>query len=81
LGIYSLWEEEIECLRWLDTKAPNPVVYVNFSSIAAMTRPQLTEFGWGLANSKHPFLWIIRPGLVVGESAILLPEFMVETRD
>ncbi|XP_062156052.1 7-deoxyloganetin glucosyltransferase-like isoform X2 [Alnus glutinosa] len=78
---YSLWEEETECLRWLDTKAPNSVVYVNFGSIAAMTRPQLTEFGWGLANSKHPFLWIIRPDLVVGESAILPPEFLVETRD
>jgi hypothetical protein len=46
-----------------------------------MTRPQLTEFGWGLANSKHPFLWIIRPDLVVGESAILPPEFLAETRD
>jgi len=78
---YSVWEEETECLHWLDTKAPNSVMYVNFGSIAAMTQPQLIEFGWGLANSKHPFLWIIRPDLVVGESAILPPEFMVETKD
>ncbi|XP_059459406.1 7-deoxyloganetin glucosyltransferase-like [Corylus avellana] len=78
---YSLWEEETECLRWLNTKAPNSVVYVNFGSIAVMTPLQLTEFGWGLANSKHPFLWIIRPDLVEGESAILLPEFMEEIKE
>ncbi|XP_062154892.1 7-deoxyloganetin glucosyltransferase-like [Alnus glutinosa] len=78
---YSLWEEETECIHWLDTKAPNSVLYVNFGSIAAMTKPQLIELSWGLANSKHPFLWIIRPDLVVGESAILPPEFTVETKD
>jgi len=78
---YSLWEEETECIHWLDTKAPNSVLYVNFGSIAAMTQPQLIELSWGLANSKHPFLWIIRPDLVVGESAILPPEFTVETKD
>jgi hypothetical protein len=78
---YSLWEEETECLHWLSTKASNSVVYVNFGSIAVMTPLQLTEFGWGLANSKHPFLWIIRPDLVEGESAILPPEFMVEIKE
>ncbi|KAJ4845207.1 LOW QUALITY PROTEIN: hypothetical protein Tsubulata_046169, partial [Turnera subulata] len=39
-----------------------------------MTPEQLTEFAMGLANSKHHFLWIIRPDLVQGESAILPPE-------
>jgi hypothetical protein len=78
---YSLWEEETECLRWLNTKASNSVVYVNFGSIAVMTPLQLIEFGWGLANSKHPFLWIIRPDLVEGESSILPPEFMVEIKE
>ncbi|GMY30137.1 7-deoxyloganetin glucosyltransferase-like isoform X2 [Fagus crenata] len=40
-----------------------------------------TYFGWGLANSKQLFLWIIRPDLVVGESGILPPEFESETKE
>ncbi|XP_059463473.1 (R)-mandelonitrile beta-glucosyltransferase-like [Corylus avellana] len=78
---YSLWVEETECLHWLSSKAPNSVLYVNFGSITVMTPQQLIEFGWGLANSKHPFLWVIRPDLVVGESAILPLEFNVETKE
>jgi hypothetical protein len=78
---YNLWVEETECLHWLNSKAPNSVLYVNFGSITVMPPQQLTEFGWGLANSKHPFLWVIRPDLVVGESAILPPEFNVETKE
>ncbi|CAL9013434.1 unnamed protein product [Prunus brigantina] len=54
---YSLWKEETECLEWLNTKAPNSVVYVNFGSIVVVTPEQLVEFGWGLANSKLPFFW------------------------
>ncbi|XP_021833301.1 7-deoxyloganetin glucosyltransferase-like [Prunus avium] len=78
---YSLWKEETECFKWLNDKAPNSVVYVNFGSIAVMTPECLVEFGWGLANSKSPFLWIIRPDLVVGDSAILPPEFVAETKE
>ncbi|KAH7533584.1 hypothetical protein FEM48_Zijuj04G0146800 [Ziziphus jujuba var. spinosa] len=62
---YSLWKEESECLQWLNTKPKGSVLYVNFGSIAVMSPEQLMEFGYGIANSKHPFLWIIRPDLVV----------------
>ncbi|CAL9013444.1 unnamed protein product [Prunus brigantina] len=78
---HSLWKEEIECLQWLDSMATNSVVYVNFGSITVMTPNKLVEFGWGLANSKLPFFWVIRPDLVVGESAILPPEFVAETKE
>jgi UDP:flavonoid glycosyltransferase YjiC (YdhE family) len=77
---YSLWKEETECLNWLNSKAPNSVIYVNFGSIIVMTPQQLVEFGWGLANSKFMFLWIIRPDLVVGDSSILPPELLEETK-
>jgi UDP:flavonoid glycosyltransferase YjiC (YdhE family) len=77
---YSLWKEETECLEWLNSKANNSVIYVNFGSIAVMTPQQLVELGWGLANSKFMFLWIIRPDSVVGESMILPPEFVEETK-
>ncbi|XP_068335879.1 7-deoxyloganetin glucosyltransferase-like [Pyrus communis] len=78
---YSLWKEETECLEWLNTKAPNSVVYVNFGSVTVMTPEHLVEFGWGLANSKVPFLWVIRPDLVIGQSALLPPEFLAETKE
>ncbi|XP_059437775.1 7-deoxyloganetin glucosyltransferase-like [Corylus avellana] len=78
---YSLWKEEDECLHWLDSKQPNSVIYVNFGSIAVMTQQQLLEFAWGLANCNFPFLFIVRPDLVNGESAILPPEFLLETKE
>lgn len=77
----SLRKEESECLQWLNSKVPNSIVYVNFGSVAFLTPKQLVEFGWGLANSKLPFMWVIRPGLVMGESATLPPEFVVETKE
>ncbi|GJX39237.1 7-deoxyloganetin glucosyltransferase-like protein [Tanacetum coccineum] len=75
----NLWKEESECLTWLDSQAPASVIYVNFGSIAVMTNQQLVEFCWGLANSNYPFLWIIKPDLVVGDSAMLPPEFVTRT--
>ncbi|PWA67347.1 UDP-glucuronosyl/UDP-glucosyltransferase [Artemisia annua] len=75
----NLWKEESECLTWLDSQAPVSVIYVNFGSIAVMTSQQLVEFCWGLADSNYPFLWIIRPDLVVGDSAMLPSEFITRT--
>ncbi|KAJ4968733.1 hypothetical protein NE237_015434 [Protea cynaroides] len=77
----SLWKEDLECLNWLDKMDPNSVLYVNFGSTTIMTDQQLREFAWGLANSKHPFLWINRPDVMMGKSAILPPEFISETKD
>ncbi|CAL5384071.1 unnamed protein product [Camellia sinensis] len=77
----SLWKEQHDCLPWLDSKEPNSVVYVNFGSITVMTSQQLIEFAWGLVNCKKTFLWVIRPDLVVGDSAILPPDFVNETKE
>lgn len=77
----NLWKEDTGCLEWLDKREPNSVVYVNFGSITVMTSSQLIEFAWGLANSKQSFLWIIRPDLVEGDSAMLPPEFLEETKE
>ncbi|XP_002525851.2 7-deoxyloganetin glucosyltransferase [Ricinus communis] len=77
----NLWKEQPECIDWLDTKEPNSVVYVNFGSITVITPQQMIEFAWGLASSKKPFLWIIRPDLVIGENAMLPAEFVSETKD
>ncbi|KAL5701818.1 7-deoxyloganetin glucosyltransferase [Ranunculus cassubicifolius] len=77
----NLLEEHQDCLKWLDSRQTNSVLYVNFGSITVMTTQQLLEFAWGLANSKYPFLWVIRPDLVIGEAAVLPPEFTEETAD
>lgn len=77
----NLWKEDTECLKWLDSKQLNSVIYINYGSITVMTKEKLVEFAWGLANSKHNFLWVIRPDLIVGETAILPPEFYEEIKE
>ncbi|TYH79177.1 hypothetical protein ES332_D03G044700v1 [Gossypium tomentosum] len=72
----SLWKEDTSCIEWLNTMKPKSVVYVNYGSVTVMSNHHLEEFAWGLANSKYPFFWVIRPGVVMGESAILPREFM-----
>jgi UDP:flavonoid glycosyltransferase YjiC (YdhE family) len=77
----SLWKEDSKCLQWLDKRESKSTVYVNYGSVTVMTKDHLKEFAWGLANSKHPFLWIVRPDVVVGDSTILPNEFFEETKD
>ncbi|KAI7743349.1 hypothetical protein M8C21_003230 [Ambrosia artemisiifolia] len=64
---HSLWKEEPECVQWLHSKELNSVVYVNFGSLIFMSLQDLLEFGWGLVNSNHYFLWVLRPDLVNGK--------------
>ncbi|KAK2420017.1 7-deoxyloganetin glucosyltransferase [Trifolium repens] len=77
----NLWKEDTKCLEWLKSKGPGSVVYVNFGSITIMSEEKILEFAWGLANSKKPFLWIIRPDLVIGGSVVLSSEFVDEISD
>ncbi|CAL1388335.1 unnamed protein product [Linum trigynum] len=46
-----------------------------------MTPNQLSEFAWGLARSEKPFLWVVRPDLVFGDSGALPHSFLDETKD
>lgn len=46
-----------------------------------MSEQHFKEFAWGLANSNCPFLWIIRPDIVLGDSTILSKEFFEEIKD
>ncbi|KAK3185065.1 hypothetical protein Dsin_032351 [Dipteronia sinensis] len=74
----NLWKEDTECLEWLDKKEAKSVVYVNYGSLIIMTPQQLSEFAWGLANSKYSFLWVIRPDLVNGGDEVISNEFKEE---
>ncbi|KDO64323.1 hypothetical protein CISIN_1g0372211mg, partial [Citrus sinensis] len=69
----NLWKKETECLRWLDSKLPNSVIYVNFGIAIVVKKQQFIEVAMGLANSNHPFLWIIRPDLFPQEEVLNHP--------
>ncbi|CAO2830789.1 unnamed protein product [Amaranthus hypochondriacus] len=77
----SLWRDDAHCLQWLAQREPKSVVYVNYGSITVMSQKNLEEFAWGLANSMQPFLWVVRPDVVMGESWALPKKFLDETRD
>lgn len=62
----SLIPQDQNCISWLDKHKPNTVIYVSFGSVAAITETEFLEVAYGLANSKHPFLWVVRPGLIRG---------------
>ncbi|KAG8368651.1 hypothetical protein BUALT_Bualt15G0067700 [Buddleja alternifolia] len=77
----SLWKEDEKCLEWLGGKGPRTVVYVNFGSLVITTPKQLSEFAWGLANSKYSFLWVIRPNLVEGGTEVISEDFLNEIKE
>ena len=72
----SLIKEDKNCISWLDKQPHKSVIYVSsLGSIAALSKEELAEIAWGLANSKQPFLWVVRPGSVRGSDWIeLLPK-------
>ncbi|KAK4264928.1 hypothetical protein QN277_026043 [Acacia crassicarpa] len=77
----NLRKEDTECLNWLDKWERGSVLYVSYGSWTVMSENHLKEFAWGLADSKVPFLWIIRSDVVMGESAILPKEFCDEIKE
>lgn len=64
----NMWEEDCDCIRWLDMQLDKSVVYVSFGSIAVLSREELMEFWQGLVDSGKRFLWVVRPDLVAGGS-------------
>ncbi|XP_059298654.1 7-deoxyloganetic acid glucosyltransferase-like [Lycium ferocissimum] len=62
----SLWKDDMSCLDWLDTQPEKSVLFVSIGSLATMSMAQFLEFWYGLVNSKIRFLWVQRPGSIVG---------------
>ncbi|KAL6638992.1 hypothetical protein ACP70R_022722 [Stipagrostis hirtigluma subsp. patula] len=59
-------DQDYSCIEWLDKQSPKSVLYVSFGSLACVDSNEFLEVAWGLANSGHPFLWVVRLGLVEG---------------
>ncbi|KAI4299474.1 hypothetical protein L6164_032934 [Bauhinia variegata] len=75
----SLVTPDETCIPWLDKQEPKSVVYVSFGSLAALAEIEMLEIAWGLANSNHPFLWVVRPGMIGGSEWLEgLPSGFVE---
>ncbi|CAJ2650216.1 UDP-glycosyltransferase 73B3-like protein [Trifolium pratense] len=47
------------CLKWLDMKKPNSVVYICFGSMANFSNSQLQEIAIGLEASGQIFIWVV----------------------
>jgi len=59
-------DQDCSCIEWLDKQPSESVLYVSFGSLASLDSSEFLEVAWGLANSGHPFLWVVRPDLVRG---------------
>lgn len=58
LSLYHL--DPAPTTKWLSTKTPRSVVYVSFGSLACLPKTQIEELAWGLKQSDHHFLWVVR---------------------
>ncbi|PRQ22954.1 putative flavonol 3-O-glucosyltransferase [Rosa chinensis] len=52
--------EQHQCLKWLDSKKPNSVVYVCFRSMINLAGCQLLEIAAGLEASGQDFIWVVK---------------------
>lgn len=76
----SLFRQDETCIHWLDNQEDKSVIYVSLGSVVNITESEFLEIAWGLSNSKQPFLWVVRPGLVLGAEWIeLLTEELVRS--
>ncbi|CAH1438558.1 unnamed protein product [Lactuca virosa] len=66
-------------MSWLDHQAPESVLYISFGSAAQLEKQDFMEVVHGLAISKQPFLWVMRPAFVKGSEWIdLLPNWFLD---
>ncbi|XP_030461699.1 UDP-glycosyltransferase 74E2-like [Syzygium oleosum] len=48
------------CIKWLDSKDADSVVYISFGSLASLGEEQMEEIAIGLKRMKSNFLWVVR---------------------
>lgn len=48
-------------LEWLDLQPSKSVLYVSFGSGGTLSGAQLAELAFGLEQSRHRFIWVVRP--------------------
>lgn len=66
--------DEHECLKWLDSKKPNSVVYLCFGTVANFSDSQLKEIAIALEASGQQFIWVVRKDKKAKDEEEWLPE-------
>lgn len=66
--------DEHECLKWLDSKKPNSVVYLCFGTVANFSDSQLKEIAIALEASGQQFIWVVRKDKKAKDKEEWLPE-------
>ncbi|KAJ0771873.1 putative UDP-glucuronosyl/UDP-glucosyltransferase [Helianthus annuus] len=75
----SLINQDRNIISWLDTQPPKSVMYTSFGSVARIKDVEFQEVAYALENTSSPFLWVVRPGMVLGSEWIeSLPEKFLE---
>ncbi|CAO2814849.1 unnamed protein product [Amaranthus hypochondriacus] len=59
-GILEASKDEHECLKWLNSKKTNSVIYICFGSMAQINASQMLEIAMGLEASQHDFIWVVK---------------------
>ncbi|CAK8542039.1 unnamed protein product [Lathyrus sativus] len=52
--------KEGELINWLNSKPNESVLYVSFGSLTRLSHEQIVEIAYGLENSSHNFIWVVR---------------------
>ncbi|KAE8698604.1 UDP-glycosyltransferase 73B4 [Hibiscus syriacus] len=73
--------DEHECLKWLDSKEPNSVLYICFGSMTCFTSAQLKEIAMALEASELQFIWVVRKQKNNEEDDDWLPEGFEKRRE
>ncbi|KAH9794026.1 hypothetical protein WN944_011263 [Citrus x changshan-huyou] len=73
---FSMFKSSTEaCMKWLNDRAKESVVYVSYGSFVELKAEEMEELAWGLKSSDQHFLWVVRES----EQAKLPKKFSDET--
>lgn len=62
--------DEHECLRWLDSKPTNSIIYICFGSVINICSAQLGEIAMALEALGQQFIWVIKRPLDLNPSKV-----------
>ncbi|KAI5429286.1 hypothetical protein KIW84_034054 [Lathyrus oleraceus] len=66
---------ETELLNWLNSHQNESILYVSFGSLTRLFHVQIVELVYGLENSCHNFIWVVRKNDVDDSENIFLQDF------
>ncbi|KAK9743284.1 hypothetical protein RND81_03G229100 [Saponaria officinalis] len=65
-----------ECIKWLNKREKDSVLYISFGSQNTINPTQMMELASGLELSGKPFLWVIRPPFGFDINGEFKPEWL-----